>query len=186
MQQLRYANVSNGGGADAVGCARQLLAAGPLIMRFLREQMRQRRHAGLTVPQFRALIFAHTLPAATLSDMAEHLGLSLPAASRLVAGLVRRGLLTRRARPENRRCVALRLTTRGETAYAAAYDGTREALARQLARLSARELGDVNRAAALLHTIFEAPPNPNGSGKPADGGGSAPGAGGKSKAGARS
>ncbi len=149
MQQLRSASDSS------AGCARQLLAAVPLVMRFLRAQMRRHRHADLTVPQFRALIFVNTAPAATLSDLAEHVGLSLPAASRLVAGLVRRGLLTRRVRPENRRCVALGLTARGTAAFARAYDCTRSAVTERLADLTPRQLAQVEQAAQLLQEIFQ-------------------------------
>jgi DNA-binding MarR family transcriptional regulator len=140
-----------------MGCARQLLAAVPLVMRFLRTQMRQHRHAGLTVPQFRALIFVNTVPAATLSELAEHVGLSVPAASRLVGVLVRRGLLTRRVRPENRRCVALGLTARGSAALERAYDCTRSAVTARLADLTARQLAQVEQAARVLQEVFQHP-----------------------------
>ncbi len=151
MQQLTHDNNS-----ASAACAREILATIPLVMRFLRGQMRHHRGRELTVPQFRALIFTNTMPAATLSDLAEHVGLSLPAASRLVGGLVRRGLLARRARPDNRRCVALTLTARGRAAFESAYDCTRQALADQLAALSLRELEQVTRGVRVLHEVFDA------------------------------
>ncbi|MBI4578561.1 MAG: MarR family transcriptional regulator, partial [Planctomycetes bacterium] len=90
MQQLRKATVRR---ASSGQCARHLLATVPVVMRFIRHEMRRHRRGGVTVPQFRALVFVSNHADASLSAMAEHLGLSLPAASRLVQGLVQRGLM---------------------------------------------------------------------------------------------
>ena len=76
------------------GCANQVLATMPYLMRFVRTRMRSQRH-GLSVPQFRTLIYIQHSDRANLSSLADHLGLSLPAVSRLVGGLVRRGLVNR-------------------------------------------------------------------------------------------
>ncbi|HEY3241717.1 MAG TPA: MarR family transcriptional regulator, partial [Phycisphaerae bacterium] len=112
MQPLRVANVSRIGPER---CARELLAAVPAIMRFIRQEMRGHRQRPLTVPQFRSLVFLNMHEDASLSAVAEHVGLSLPAASRLVELLVKRGFIERRARSNDRRSVALTLTGRGRT-----------------------------------------------------------------------
>jgi hypothetical protein len=43
----------------SLACARQVLDAVPLLMREIRSEMRQSAPAALSVPSFRALIFAH-------------------------------------------------------------------------------------------------------------------------------
>ena len=49
----------------------------------------------------------------SLKGLADHLGLSLPAVSRAVEGLVRRGLVTREEDPSDRRCKRVVVTRRG-------------------------------------------------------------------------
>jgi DNA-binding MarR family transcriptional regulator len=152
MQQLQ---VSISAAPQPADCAAQLLATVPLLMRFIREHMRRHRAQGLSVPQFRALVFANCVADATLSQLAEHLGLSLPAASRLVTLLVARGLLRRAPRPGNRRCVVLSLTARGRAAFQAAYRRTHGALAERLANLPTAQLRQLCAALAAFGQLFD-------------------------------
>ena len=76
-------------------CAREILETVPLVMRFIRGQVRRRRTAGLSLPQFRTLIFLSRAQNSSLSAVAGHLGLSLPAMSRLINGLVNGRLVGR-------------------------------------------------------------------------------------------
>ena len=92
----------------------------------------------------------------SLSLLAEQLGLSLPAASRLVQGLVRRGLLERRARSSDRRCVSLSLTAQGRATFKSALRATQAALARRFETLSASELTLVSQAMRILGRLFAA------------------------------
>ena len=55
----------------------------PPAMRAIREQMRSGRAASLSVAQFRLLLFVRRHPGTSLSPLAEHLGTTLPAASRV-------------------------------------------------------------------------------------------------------
>ncbi len=138
-------------------------------MRFIRSKMRQHREAGLSVPQFRALIFLSTHEDSSLSAMAEHLGLSLPAASRLVQLLVQRGLMERRPDAGDRRRVSLSLTRRGSRAFRAAHAATQAALARSLRALSAQQSGQISVAMRLLSELFSrefAPDQPSRTDRP--------------------
>jgi len=67
-------------------CARQVLETVPLVMRTVRAEMRRRRTADLSVPQFRTLNFLNRQAGASLSQVAEHIGLTLPSMSLLVEG----------------------------------------------------------------------------------------------------
>lgn len=133
-----------------------VLDAVPAVMWFVRRHMRCRRTRGLSVPQFRTLVLINRFPGASLSLIAEHLGSSMPTASRLVAGMVTRGLLTRRDCPDDRRQVKLALTARGQSAHDAALEGTRSAVAEKLAALTSDERAGVVAAMESLSKIFAA------------------------------
>ena len=135
-----------------------MLAGVPAVMRFIRHEMRLHRQAELTVPHFRALIFVSQSENASLSEMAEHLGLSLPATSRMVELLVRRGWMRRQARSSDRRCISLSLTERGKTVFQTALEATKAASSRRLKALSASELSMVSGAMQVLNRAF-APEN---------------------------
>jgi DNA-binding MarR family transcriptional regulator len=127
-------------------------------MHFIRYQMRRHRQAGLSVPQFRALIYLSHNENASLSDIAEHLGLSLPATSRMVELLVKRGWMRRRSRSSDRRCICLSLTGRGRAVFEAALEATQVALRQRLKALSAGEVSLVSGAMQVLTRAF-APEN---------------------------
>jgi DNA-binding MarR family transcriptional regulator len=123
-------------------------------MRYIRHEMRSHRQPRLSVPQFRALIFASVHDGPSLSAMAEHLGLSLPAASRMADQLVRRGLLERRQAARDRRRVSLSPTARGRAEYRRAHNAARAAIARRFDAISKDERLLVGRAMALLGRVF--------------------------------
>ena len=118
-------------------CAREILEAVPPVMRFIRNQVRRRHAAGLSLPQFRTLVFfAHTRNS-SLSAVAAHLGLSSPAVSRMIDGLVDDRLVERQMVSTNRRQIALTLTSRGRTTL----EKVRDEVRLRLADLLERSLG---------------------------------------------
>lgn len=94
-------------------CAAEIMETIPLVMQFLRTQMRSQSSPDLSVPQFRTLTFLNRHPGASLSDLADHLGVTRATASTLAERLVQRCLVDRRERPESRRHVVLQLTPAG-------------------------------------------------------------------------
>ncbi len=135
-------------------CAAVLIDVVPLVMRALRDEMRRHRAAGLSVPQFRVLMFLGHRQEATLSQVAEHVGLTLPSASRMVDGLAARKLVTRRISPSDRRCVTLALTTRGRSRLESAHRAAQLRLAAMLGALSAEERLTVVQAMDVLRPVF--------------------------------
>lgn len=134
--------------------AREMLATVPTVMRTIRCEMRGCRTPGLSVPQFRALGFVHRHPGTALSDVAEHMGLSLPAMSRLIDGLVQGRLIVRRHHLRDRRCMTLRLSAPGSVLLETALAKTQAALAQRLAGLGKNELPLIVRALQLLQPLF--------------------------------
>jgi DNA-binding MarR family transcriptional regulator len=137
----------------ATQCARELLDVLPPVIWFIRKRMRSFRR-GLSLPQFRALVFIDAQPDASLSACADHLGASKPTTSRIVAGLVRRGLLARCGCPDDRRQMELSLTARGREVLHAARGGTQELLAEALVGLSASQQQTLVQATEILGGIF--------------------------------
>ena len=126
----------------------------PPSMRAIREQMRAGRVDGMSVAQFRLLIFVRRNPGTSLSPLAEHLATSLPAASQLVERLVQIGLLTRGPHPESRRRIEVHLTPAGAAALAQCDARTRAWLCDRLSGLDEADLerieGSLRELSGLL------------------------------------
>jgi DNA-binding MarR family transcriptional regulator len=133
---------------------RQVLEVAPLIMRTIRIEMRRNGALDLSVPQFRALGFVERHPGSSLSDVAEHIGLTLPAMSKLIDGLVARKLVTRASQADDRRRMTLELTARGCALLRSAHAATHASLAERLAALSEDDHATVIRAMQILQPLF--------------------------------
>ena len=136
-------------------CACEVLETVPLVMRTVRAEMRRRCAADLSVPQFRTLNFLGHQAGASLSEVAEHIGLKLPSISVLVDGLVERRLVSRTPCATDRRRITLTLTARGQSVLEATHAATQAALAGKLAALSAQDRLTVAQAMQALRSIFE-------------------------------
>ena len=126
----------------------------PPSMRAIREQMRAGRVDGMSVAQFRLLIFVRRNPGTSLSPLAEHLATSLPAASQLVERLVQIGLLTRGPHPESRRRIEVHLTPAGAAALAQCDARTRAWLCDRLSDLDETDLERLEGALRELSGLF--------------------------------
>ena len=144
-------------------CAREVLDVVPSVMRFIRSEMRGHRALELSIPQFRSLVFIDRAAGASLSRVAEHLGLTPPSTCKLIDGLSSRGMVTRKESPGDRRRVTLEITAEGSRALASARGETQKSLARLLGLLDGEELSTVTRAmSALRHAFSEGRSRSNG------------------------
>lgn len=135
-------------------CAHAVMETIPLVMRFIRKEMRSRRVPSLSVPQLRVLTFLNHAPGAPLASVTEHLGVSRSTASAIVDRLVRRRLVHRTADPQERRCVVLTLTPAGAQHLQQAREATCTRLAQVLAGLSEADLLQVTEGLTLLGNAF--------------------------------
>jgi DNA-binding MarR family transcriptional regulator len=150
MQSLRSAsNLSS----DSYVCAQELLDVVPLVMRVIRKHMRRHR-SGLTVPQFRTLCYVSSTPNSSLSDVADFIGLSLPAMSRLVDGMVDDGLMGRRTCADDRRHIRLSVTPEGEAALTGARRLAQERLADVVGQLPADQQQELTDTLRMVREIF--------------------------------
>ena len=140
-------------------CAAVVLERVPVVMRFLRTEMRRHGAHGLSMPQFRALAFVSRSPGTSLSAVAEFLGVTLSTASIIADRLVRQGLVERAPHPTERRKITLTITEAGSELYQQARTATRERLARVLKGLSSGQLGAIVEGVSLVSdAINEANP----------------------------
>jgi MarR family transcriptional regulator for hemolysin len=142
--------------AGAAGeAAAGLLEVVPAVMRAIRLKMRESTSSELSVVQFRSLALADHQPrGASVSEIAAHIGLTMPSASKLVDVLVRRGYLRRTSDPRDRRMALLVATTKGRRAMNAARRATRSHLAAMLGDVSPDHLRQIAAALAAMRPVF--------------------------------
>jgi DNA-binding MarR family transcriptional regulator len=135
-------------------CARELLEVVPLIMTDIRSQMRSRRTPDLTVPQFRTLTFVDRNTGSSLSEVADHLGLTPPSMSKLVDELIKKGMMTREDHPADRRRIKLIVTHDGLTILETSRNGTLAYLSEKLGGISADEREVIAKAMQAMRSVF--------------------------------
>lgn len=135
-------------------CAREVLEAVPIVMRAIRGELRKYGAREMSVPQYRTLGFVYRKEGPSLSELADHVGLTLPTMSTLVDGLVARGLVNRQEDPEDHRRMALTLTELGRNRHEAAREATLVSLGEMLRQLSPSDRATVTRAMQVLRERF--------------------------------
>ncbi len=134
--------------------AQQVLEIVPAVMRTIRAEFRSQRSKDLSVAQFHTLAYIKKNDGASLSSLAAHTGLTLPSMSKLIDGLVSRGLVTRSSDQEDRRKICLCLTATGKDELEAAYEHTQTFLANKIADLSKEDLDILGRSMQILKSLF--------------------------------
>ena len=154
MQLLLDASISQTPPATDDAAASDILDSVPLVMRVIRKHLRRHRR-DLTIPQFRALWYIDTGgDGHSLSDVADFIGLSLPAMSRLIDGLVDHKLVKRRTCEEDRRHVRLSLTASGRANLADARRRAQAHIAKAIKQLTPQQKASVVDAMRILATTF--------------------------------
>jgi len=146
-------------GADTIqtsigACGREVLDVVPLAMRAIRAQLRKHGAKEVSVPQFRTLAYLNRHEGTSLSDVAEHIGLTLPSMSALIDSIVMKGLVIRQTHPEDRRRMTLTLTERGRATLRVAHEAAASYLEERIGQLSATERATVIEAMQVLKRIF--------------------------------
>ncbi len=134
-------------------CARELLDAAPPMMWHIRRAMRQHRR-GLSMPQFRAMVYISNKPCISLSCVAEHLALSLPTTSRIITGLVNKGFLKRQGCADDRRQMSLGITARGESVLSGAWTAAQQSVAEELKQFSPKQRAELVSGMQLVKQMF--------------------------------
>ena len=137
--------------------AERVVDAALLVTRLVRREVRRRQPAGLSVSQVRALsLLAHSA-GVSLAELADHVGLGAPAASRLVEELVQRRLVARAPAPDDRRRLVIRMLPAGREALRSSMTAARAPVVARLAALSAPQRARLLEAMTSLTQVL-APP----------------------------
>ncbi len=134
--------------------ADQFMSTIPRAMQSIRSEMRSKRLHDLSVPHFRILAKLWRAPANN-KTLAEHLGVSVAAMSRMVDSLVNRGLIARSMGEEDRREVKLELTPVGRESFSEIRQKTRQNIALRLELLSEIERVQLNQGLELITKLLE-------------------------------
>jgi DNA-binding MarR family transcriptional regulator len=122
------------------------------VIRLVKKAMREHPPTGVTLSGLRTLAYLADSPGGCLSDVAEHLFVGNPTASKVVDDLVERGLLNRSADAADRRRLTLTVTAEGRKVVRTAARPAEQEVAARLRRLSA---GDRKRLHAGLVVMYE-------------------------------
>lgn len=148
-------NVAPSPPAASAGLPAAALDAGLGLLRLIRSEIRDRRPGGLTMAQFRVLHLAHRDPDRSLADVAEDLGVSAPAVTKLVDILTERGLVARTAVKDDRRSFHLALTPAGLALLREARRALEARVAKRLDALPAAEAAALARGLAVLRSRLD-------------------------------
>jgi DNA-binding MarR family transcriptional regulator len=135
-------------------CAREVLDVVPLAFRVIRAELRKYGAREMSVPQYRSLAFVYRNEGTSLSEVGNHIGLTLPTMSMLVDGLVVRGLLNRRTDPKDRRRMTLTLTEAGRARLESARAATLTNLEERFRKLPASDRATITLAMRMLSELF--------------------------------
>lgn len=122
-------------------------------MREIRTELRSNRGDTLTIPQFRVLAFLR-LETKTNKELAEHIGLSVAAMSRLVQALVDDGWVEKSTGKSDRRELRIRLSAQGRRSFEKIRAETRRKLATRFDSLSAGDRTRLNDGFVALTQSF--------------------------------
>jgi DNA-binding MarR family transcriptional regulator len=140
--------------ASVKECVREVLDVVPFVMRSLRAEFRSHRGEEINIPQYRALMYLRRSPGASLSEVAEHLGITPPSTSRLINDLVERDLIDRQTSPVDRRKITLALTPKGRDLAETSLRETQAAYVPRFAAVPAETRALVTQAMRELRIIF--------------------------------
>ena len=123
------------------------------VLGLVKAEVTQSQPTDITLTQMRSLGFLLESPGASLSELAEDLGLQMPTTSKVVEELVQKRWVVRDVVPENRRKLALNITAKGQRAVEKAAEPAMTRVAELLAQLSAKDLKTIERAMSILHPL---------------------------------
>lgn len=140
----------------ATECAGAVWGTFHRMMRSVVPDPRKRPSNDLSIQQFRAMLTIKHHEGSSLSELREHMGATISAASKLVDGLVDRGYIRRENAADDRRRLILALTATGREKLQEVDSEILSRLAGKLAVLSQTERSVVMLAMDLLGGVLTA------------------------------
>jgi len=127
----------------------------PEIMRgFMRRQSNELLKGRITLPQFLILNFLDKEGESKMTGLAHFLNVSTPAATGIVARLVKYGYLTRIFDPKDRRIIKIRLTAKGATLVQKINQQKRQSIVDIFSKISEKERYDYLKILTRIREII--------------------------------
>jgi DNA-binding MarR family transcriptional regulator len=133
--------------------SKKFLEVIPRSMWSIRYGMRAAAQSDFTVPQFRVMAILWQ-ESRTNSELAEQIGISVPAMSRMVEGLVNLRLVTRVPQEHDRRQVKLELSSEGKKRFQRLRKATEGIFNEKFATLDAGKRTKLMEGLAVLEELF--------------------------------
>jgi DNA-binding MarR family transcriptional regulator len=142
-------------------CATEVVEILPLVVGFIRSEMRNQGEHSLSISQFRSLMFLYRYPGSSLSKLADYLGVTRPTASAICERLVQQSLIDRRDHPQERRSVVLRLTKTGRARLDEIRLLTCTKISSMFNELSEDQMLKMLEGLAILSDVFDSNSSPS-------------------------
>ena len=139
-------------------CATLVLEGVPLVMRSIRAEVMRVHPLELSLPQFRTMAYLLHHEGASLTDLADYLGLCPSTASKTVEMLVQRQSISRVMDAQDRRRMILSLTESGQAELDAVLCTVHASLVVRLNKLSKEEQSVITEAMQVLLRLFMSQP----------------------------
>jgi DNA-binding MarR family transcriptional regulator len=136
--------------------ASQVFALIPTLMQQIRRELRVAAQADLTVPQFRILARLDN-KSTNHKDLADWIGVSLPAISRMITLLEKKNFVVRDRQTTDRRNIQLKLTEEGLHFFRDCRKTAQRSFARKHSALSHLEKERLNKALQILGALLVGP-----------------------------
>ena len=136
-------------------CAAEVVEIIPLVVGFIRAEMRNQGEPFLSISQFRSLMFLYRYPGSSLSKLANYLGVTRPTASAICERLVQQNFVDRREHPQERRAVVLKLTQTGRARLDEIRSITSTKISPKFSDLSEDQMRRMLEGLAVLSDVFD-------------------------------
>ena len=154
MKRFRHATGAGAGTRELVALAQLVVETSVHLTRFVRRAVRSSPPPTLSISGVRALSCVAANPDISVSDVAQHLLVGVPTASKLVDELVARKFLTRAPDKRDRRRLVLRATARGRRVLATAARPAQRQTAALLAELEPAKRARVKEGLTILRDLL--------------------------------
>ncbi len=129
----------------------------PPVMQVIRDEIRFAARGSFTVPQIRLMANVYG-GLSSPTELAEILGVSLPAISKMVDLLVARGFLTREEHPANRKQIVLKLSPKGRSRFLRTQSVARDRVMTGMTLITETQKLDLVKGLAVLAEMMRVRP----------------------------
>jgi DNA-binding MarR family transcriptional regulator len=106
----------------------------------------------LSMPQLEVMSFIGLDGSETMKDIADHLRITPPSVTAMIAQMEKNGMVKRQIDPDDRRRVSIILSKKAKTIYASILQKKNEVLQQMVSRLSLKDKKELERIITILIT----------------------------------